>query len=153
MAQEVAALVQRVWELLRSCLEGLLSFSGLSALPLGRGSADVTLGQGPEQRRFRIVKQVRGGRRARLRTARCFAAPRSRAPTALQTAPKPPPTPWPPNHTQLGEGGYAFVYLVRELPTPQRPLVDSEPLALKRVSAPCTLFPLILVVELVLTCL
>ncbi|GBF99323.1 serine threonine kinase [Raphidocelis subcapitata] len=36
---------------------------------------------------------------------------------------------------QLGEGGYAFVHLVRELPTPQRPLVEDEPLALKRVFA------------------
>jgi hypothetical protein len=34
---------------------------------------------------------------------------------------------------QLGEGGYAFVYLVREVPTAQQPLVDDAPLALKRV--------------------
>ncbi|KAI8472757.1 MAG: hypothetical protein J3K34DRAFT_412989, partial [Monoraphidium minutum] len=36
---------------------------------------------------------------------------------------------------QLGEGGYAFVYLVREVATAQQPLVEDVPLALKRVNA------------------
>jgi serine/threonine protein kinase len=42
----------------------------------------------------------------------------------------------PPSLKKLGEGGYAYVYLVRELPTPTTPLVDtSQPLALKRLHA------------------
>jgi hypothetical protein len=34
---------------------------------------------------------------------------------------------------QLGEGGYAFVYLVKEVPTPQHPLVEATPFAVKKV--------------------
>lgn len=35
----------------------------------------------------------------------------------------------------LGEGGYAYVYLVNELPTTQAAVVDDTPYALKKVSA------------------
>jgi hypothetical protein len=42
------------------------------------------------------------------------------------TAPCPPPA-------QLGEGGYAYVFLVREVPTPEQPLVEDALYALKRV--------------------
>lgn len=34
---------------------------------------------------------------------------------------------------QLGEGGYAIVYLVKEVPTPEQPLVEPMPYALKKV--------------------
>jgi hypothetical protein len=34
---------------------------------------------------------------------------------------------------QLGEGGYAFVYLAKELPTSERPSAASDAVAIKKV--------------------
>lgn len=77
-----------------------------------------------DERRFQIIKQVQR------------AAP---TPPPPHTGARPLHVPAraglsaPPPLAQLGEGGYAYVYLVRELPSPRRPRAGGEPLALKRV--------------------